>query len=498
MRIGLLQCELEHRHQAPHVAMALYATDLLADGHDVRCALVHPTSLIAAAEELGDADLLLLDSIFPFALIEALKAVTAAPIVVGGHNALQHALRGPADVAIVGPGRRAVGALAEGTSRHEIPGTWWRDEDGTVRAGPAAGEAVLGDLEPFTPHVDWAYFGPPRAPGSNLRVPSVVADAGCPWNRSVLSDGGPYAGVAPRLPDVPLGDRARRLLEGRFVEREGGCTFCAFRYTTHARGGDPDRLAAQAEAWRERGARGLSLQSEHPLPAILPLLDRAPWIEELHVRTIPWLVLRHADAWAETIREATSRGVQLVLGQVGFEAFDDGTLAAYHKGLTAAENRAAARLLGEWDAAFDGFVGTAGHGLVPLQPWTTVEGLRETLAACRADAPWLLPQLTPGSRIELYEEYAPLFWKADDEGLVRPDRKGFGWTWEFADARTGEVVAAWGALAASAPGVAAADLLEEVLDVMEGHADPADRRTAYLQMRDRLGRSIFVEPPGEG
>jgi hypothetical protein len=456
---------------------------------------VHPSALQEAGASAEGADLLVLDSIFPFAMVRQLQQSSGAPAVVGGHNALQHALRGPGAWAIVGPGRQALLALAAGAEPLSVPGVWERGGDGVLRCGPPTGSAA-SQLMPFDPFLDWSYFGPPRAPGSNLRVPSIVADFGCPWNRSVLADGGPYAGVLPRLPDVPLGPEAARQLQETFVGREGGCTFCALRFTPYVRSAAVPQLLAQADVLIGRGARGLSLQTEHPLPILAPLLEGLAerGLDELHIRTIPWLVLRHQGLLEAAIARAKRSGIRLVLAQVGFEAFDDGTLAVYHKGLDAAENRRAARLLGDLTAAHEGFLGTGGHGLVPLHPWTTPGGLRETLEACRADAPWLLPQLTPASRIELYDEYCPLFWKAWDEGLVSPNPATFGWDWTFAHAATGEAVAAWGAIRAEVQDprpTAASEILDGVLSVLEHQPDPDARRNQYLALREQARRSRF-------
>ena len=104
----------------------------------------------------------------------------------------------------------------------------------------------------------------------------------------------------------------------------------------------------------------------------------------------------------------------------------------------------------------------------------------------------LLPQLTPASRIELYDEYSPLFWKAQDDGLVQPNPASFGWDWTWADRRTGEAVAAWGAIleAAVAPeATTAAVVLDGVLHALEHQSNPQDRRKHYLDMRDRARRT---------
>jgi hypothetical protein len=501
-RLLLLQCELEHRHQAPHVAMALFAADLRGAGHAVRCVLVHPSAL----DELDlDADLILLDSIFPFGLIARLRGRTDAPLLVGGHNALQHVLRGPATAALVGPARRTVPAAVAallGGDRAAVPGLWWR-EGGVVDCGPPAPRRSPADeVLPFEPLHDWAYLGPPRAPGSNLRVPSIVAAMGCVWNRSTAAEPF-YAGVRARLPDLAMSDRARATLRSEFVDREGGCTFCTFRYTPPARHRAERGLALlleQARAWVERGARGLSLQTEDPFPWLDGLLagleaeGLAGRIQELHARTIPWLLLRHADGLRATLATCRRLGIHLVLGQIGFEAFDERSLAVYHKGISAADNRRAARTLAGIEAEHPvAFSGTRGHGLIPLHPWTRPEDLLENLAALRADAPWLLPSLRPDRRLELYNEWTPLFWKAQDEGLLEPAPGRFGWDWRFADERTGEIVAVWGALLAEAreprPGLSG-ELLSTLVRLREVEADPAARRRRYLELREGLrGRS---------
>lgn len=500
MRIALLQCEIEHRHQAPHLAMCLFATDLRRDGHEVRCALVHPRGLDDAAAALtGRCDLLVLDSIFPFGLIRRLREGVGATTVVGGHNALQHALRGPADLAVVGPGRRAlrelVRTLATSGDPLAVPGVWRRGPDGLLDCGPEPGRGALRDeLLPFEPDLDWASFGPPRAPGSNLRVPSVVAGLGCPWNRSVLDDGGFYQDVQARLPSTPMTSRARDRVEQRFVGREGGCTFCALRYTGPVglgRTATLELLVEQARTLVSLGARGLSLQTEDPFALVVPLLERlsgaglAERLDELHIRTMPSLILRHRGELEAAIKAAAGAGLQLVLAQVGFEAFDEISLAAYHKGLSPEDNLRAARLLGDLTGDHDAFVGTGGHGMVPLHPWTTPASLRRTLDACRRDAPFLLPGIHPRARVELYEEWSPLFWKIEDDGLLRraPDR--FGWDWDFADPDLAEVVAVADALLRRAPAPGphpGADALEAALDVLVREADRDRRRAAFRRL----------------
>jgi len=346
--------------------------------------------------------------------------------------------------------------------------------------------------------LNWDYFGPPRAPESNLRIPSVVAEFGCVYNRSVLADGSVYEDTLPRLPEVPLSRAAAETIEARYVRAEGGCTFCTLRYMPHTTAvGAADLLMVQARTLLGMGARGLSLQTEHPLPYLPEFLaalaaepDLAERCEELHIRTIPWLLLRNVKALEEAIAGCAELGIRLHLGQVGFEAFDDEGLDVFHKGLSADDNRRAARLLGELTETHAGeFNGTDGHGLILLHPWSNAASLRANLDALTADAPWLLPSVRPESRIELYCEWTPLFWKAWDEGLVveAPDR--FGWDFRFADPLCAELVAAWssilGVLTESGRDQSAA-VLSGVLDCVEENDDPKDRRGAYLRLREQI------------
>ena len=506
--VTFLQCELEHRHQAPHLAMCLYAGDLQRAGHSVDKAMVHPSALEEAAAATHPAShLLVLDSIFPFEMIRTLKEATGLPVLVGGHNALQHILRGPADFAIVGPGRVALSALLSedhlarflrGEPVKSLPGLWWRDGQGRLDCGAPPnpdGASLAAELSPFVPDWDWDYFGPPRAPMSNLRVPSVVADFGCVWNRSTLQSSGkllPYAQVLPRLPDVPMTSRAAAVIQNQFVDREGGCSFCVLRYS--ARTNDKTEavitsVVEQAKVHLSGGAHGLSLQTEHPLPFLAQLLDAldaeglCEGLDELHIRTIPWLILRHKDLLEDAILQAKALSIQLVLAQVGFEAFDPLSMELFHKGLSGAENQAAARMLTDLtERHAPHFSGTGGHGLIPLHPWTRPIDLRTNLNACREAAPWLLPAMHPSRRVEIYAEWTPLFWKAQDEGLLRTTSDGFGWEWQFTDEGTGEIVAATAAILARSEH-SAADVLQRVLDIWESGDDPTERRERYLKLR---------------
>ncbi len=510
-RLVLLQCELEHRHQAPHLAMALFATDLSRAGHEVDCALVHPSALDEAAAALrGTCDLLILDSVFPFGMTRRLREAISAPVLIGGHNALQHVLRGPVDAALTGPGRAhlaaAVAGVLEERDRETVPGLWFW-EDGLLRCGPQAPEPrPLDDVQPFEPWIDWRYFGPPRAPGSNLRLPSVVADSGCVYNRSALGGANPfYRETKPRLPDLALHPSARKRLLEETQEREGGCTFCAFCFTLHRRpppGHVYEAVLEQCGRWISLGARDLSLQTEHPLPllpGLLAAMDERGWaerIDALQVRTIPWLILQHQGLLEQSIEAARRAGIRLVLAQVGFEAFDEPSLAAFNKGISADENERCAALLSEWSQHHsDAFDGTAGHGLIPFHPWSTIQGLRTTLDACKRSAPWLLPGFHPGRRVELYQEWGPLFWKLQDEGLGTESEDGFGWGWRFADPKVEELVQGVAHLRRQNPAWTqrAWEATEAVLAVLESVEAAQDRAQRYKSLALR-GPGTYTPP----
>ena len=487
--------------------MCLYASDLTDCGHSVSCALVHPSALDDAAREYaGNCDLLVLDSIFPFALVRRLVESIGAITVVGGHNALQHALRGENDITLVGPGRAALRNLAaafdEGRALRGLPGTWFRRKDGVIDCGPLLSPpSVHDELLPFTPNMDWRYFGPPRAPESNLRIPSVIAEFGCVYNRSALDDGGFYANTRPRLPDLPLSEAAEHAIQTQFIASEGGCTFCTLRYMPHTTTGSAiELLMVQARTLLTMGARGLSLQSEHPLPylpAFLSALSDEPQLakrcEELHIRTIPWLLLRNREALEQAIRSCDELGIRLHLGQVGFEAFDDTSLGVFHKGISAADNRTAARMLGELSESYVGrFNGIDGHGLVLLHPWSSPASLKTNLDALTNDAPWLLSSVRPESRIELYCEWTPLFWKAWDEGLVIEAPNRFGWDFQFADPLCAELVAAWSSILGSMGDkgrTQGAAVLAGILGCVSDNPLATERREAYLALRRRLHSS---------
>lgn len=484
MRVGVYQCELEHLHQAPHLAGCLFASDLRLQGHQVTQAMVHPSGLeewVADLEE-DQVDLALCDAIFPFPLLRAAREGCETAILVGGHNALQHILRGPADLAIVGAGRAAVRALGlallelekaciqllGGSGAHrrcvnpkalpyleQVPNLWfWRlqaDGSATLDCGPlSAAGSPAADVLPFHPELKQEYYGPSRKPSDDFYIPSVVAELGClydapPRRSDALRD------TAPRVPAAALTRRAAERIQQDFLQRAGGCSFCVFRTLPNAR--EPRRDAArlvaeQLSVLAKSGAKGASLQTENPIPLLLPLLDeleaRGLRPDPLHIRTIPWLLLKQEDQLRQAAARAQQLGIHIHLTQVGFETFHGPDLDLFNKGISAADNLRAAELLHRLDRELrPTFRGVFGHGMILLHPWTSLEGLRDNLAAVRAEASFLQEDLGPESRLALYSEVLPLFWKAHDDGLVEQTSDEFGWSWRYADPTVASLVDAW-------------------------------------------------------
>ncbi|MCK6526504.1 hypothetical protein L6R50_02760 [Myxococcota bacterium] len=504
MRILLLQCELEHPHQPPHLAMALYAPDLEADGHAVEALLVHPTAMGALEERLrrDPPDLVALDAVFPLDLVARIRgAAPGALLVVGGHAAAQHALRGRVDVAIVGDGRAALRRLAADPSRAgEVPGALFRDASGRLDAGPPPDPArdPMADLFPFRPRLRWGHLGPARGPDDHLNAPSIVAESGCPWEAPLAREPS-WRDVPPRLPDADLSPAAARLIAEALVGNARGCTFCSFRYQPYRRRAVAAALPALVEQarWmvRQEGARSLSLQTESPFPYVVPLLDALEAdgirLAELRIRGFPRGILGAEGELREAVPRARRSGTRLTLHQVGFESFAEADLALFHKGIGAADNRRCARLLASLEAEHgpDVFTGTRGHGLVPFHPWATLDTLRDNFEAVMSDAPFLRSRLSPFQRLELYGEWIPVFWRARDEGLAVPVDGAFGWDWRFRDPAVADLDralrGAWARLdALTAPPPGAASSLRAAWE--------ARRRTVLAAERPRLFRDSLA------
>jgi len=126
--------------------------------------------------------------------------------------------------------------------------------------------------------------------------------------------------------------------------------------------------------------------------------------------------------------------------------------------------------------------------MILLHPWTTLAGLRDNLSAVREDAPFLQEDLAPTSRLALYSEVLPLFWKAQDDGLVEPSDEEFGWQWRFSDPHVDELVRAWSEGLAVFQGLwAAADQsVRKRRGASPALAEAMDRRRRQLETRARM------------
>jgi len=497
LRIGFFQFELSHPNNAPHIGMCLIAPDLARDGHELEAYLVGARSvpeLIQLIERRG-YDLVGLDSIFPIDVVNLLKdTFPDLPLVVGGVNALALFLSSAADLAVVGPGRRAIRALAgamagagEGAlprwpldpeALRPIPNLFFRlgrhepggsgspsepaargalakaavgrgiDHSGTIRRWDVEEEVL-----PYEPLLEWGYLGTGRHPEAARKLLSIVPEFGCPYQEDALVLP-QFAGVeAQESPSALLAhlDLSPRAVDAMrpFLANTGGCSFCVFRfqdYTLLDVERTVDLLLTQVRHLQARvGARGFSLQTENPFRILRPFLTRLASesvpVERLAIRTIATILLAKADEFRRALTIARTHGVQIVLQQIGFENFDQEHLDLFNKGITVAENRRAARLLGELKAEFgDTIEPFSGHGLILFDPWTTLESLARNVAAIEADAPYLLPAIGLQSKLVFYDPFNPIFRRARNDGLVVPSPHDYGWDFRFADTRTTDFV----------------------------------------------------------
>jgi len=487
-RIGLFQFELSHPNNAPHMGSCLIAPDLIADGHEVDACLVgchHVPDLLRRIDERG-YNLIGLDSIFPINVVNQIKdAFPRLPLVVGGVNALALFLASTADLAVVGPGRRAMralaGTLAAGTSLSAVPNLFFRIGEHPARResgeGISAGEVTGGEdpggaaarpidhsgttrrwdvreeVLPYEPHLDWDYLGTGRDPAAGRHLLSVVPEFGCPYMEDAL--------VLPEFEAIEAGESAGHLLDHLrlspraeaamqpFVENTRGCSFCVFRFQDFTIM-DAERtvdivLTQIRHLHRITGARDFSLQTENPFRILRLLVTRlqaeGPAVERIAIRTFASVLLAKADEFRRVLEVARAGGMQLVLQQVGFENFDQRHLDIFNKGISVEENLRAARLLSELKHEFaDTIEPFTGHGLILFDPWTTIEDLDRNVRAIEQDAPFLMPAVGINSKLVFYDPFNPIYRKARKEGLVVPSSHDYGWDFRFADSRTTDFV----------------------------------------------------------
>jgi radical SAM superfamily enzyme YgiQ (UPF0313 family) len=455
-RIGFFQYELSHPNNAPHVGMCLLLDDLRKSGFPVDAALVHAGAVDGLIARIRERryDLVGLDSIFTLPIVTRIKqACPGVRILLGGTNALALFLAAPADYAVAGAGRAAMKALAQalasGESLAQVPNLYFRAKDGTIdQTGVRHDWSLAADLDPFDPDLDWEYIGPERSRQANTRFASVVPEFGCAFQADALS-GRYYDRLAPGRPSAVLDglrltDRARAALQP-YLDNTRGCAFCTFRfqeYTIDATGPTVERTISQMRRLGERyGIREFSVQSEHPFRFLSPLMrrihaERLP-VETLLVRTFPAILARNAALVERSIEDAVAAGVRIQLQQLGFENFVQDELDHLGKGVSVAENVAAARLLFRLRERFGAAVEVfRGHGFILFTPWTRPEDVVENVRVIREEAPFLAGSIGLASRLCFYDPFNPIYRLAEAEGLAVRSPRDYGLDFRFADART--------------------------------------------------------------
>jgi len=256
------------------------------------------------------------------------------------------------------------------------------------------------------------------------------------------------AAARAELPGHRLTERAAGALQP-FLDNARGCSFCVFRYQTPTLEAVEESVALCMEQLTVlqslTGARQFSLQTENPFRLLEPLLDAivaSPVrVDALLVRTLPAVLLHKEEAFRRSLARARAAGIVLILQQLGFETFVDAQLERYNKGISAADNRRAARLLTNLKDAYGETLDCfTGHGLMLFDPWTTLDELAANLEAIDADAPFLSRAVGIGARLVFYDPFNPIFRKARAAGLVVRSRQNFGWDFRFADPHTTDFV----------------------------------------------------------
>ncbi|MFQ5655765.1 MAG: hypothetical protein ACE5GW_13675 [Planctomycetota bacterium] len=456
--VGLYQAEVRHLHNPPHLGSALFIADLERAGFRVDRALVNIGHIDALADRIAErgVDLAAIDSNFRVAEVNRLKERNpGVPIVIGNSNALQLLLASDADYAVAGPGRRAMVALARalesGGQIEGVPNLFLRAPSGEIdHTGVEVPWEIEGELLPFEPDLEWDYLGPEREPGSDIAFVSVVPELGCSYNtpasRNSLFKGLPEEPAAERSApgEPPLTERAFRVVERLYLDEMRGCSFCIFRfqpYVTPAVERSVDLVRGQlAYLTRRYGITTVAVQSEHPFRFLVPLLEMItrefPGIREIHLRTLPKLLIHGRKPLEAGLEMARDRGVKLGLVGLGFESFHQGALDRFNKGIQVAENLDALEILSEIHRRFgpetvDPF---HGHGLILFHPWTTPEELLENLRVVETH-PFLIPSFTIDSRLTIDSRFQSIYFLARRDGAVAGGKGEYGWDFHHLDPR---------------------------------------------------------------
>lgn len=268
----------------------------------------------------------------------------------------------------------------------------------------------VGSEAPYHPEVQRAFEAPGLLPAIAPRAWEVLGRLGCPYRRPAWSNRA-FAGVNM--------DKASPLSRG--------CTMCSFRTGRWGR--------VRPEEWLDSVCRQMAwvrslnptafrfrLVDHHGLEYIRPLLRR--------FRDLGWTGLTlmldarvdqtlGRDDWEEVAEEARAVGARLDLTCIGFENFSQSELDRLNKGVTVAQNVAAANLVRAlWERHPEVFVRLhAAAGFVTWTPWTTLDDLRENVKHFRALRFSDFRSDLASLRLRLYPDL-PLYALAAKDGLL--------------------------------------------------------------------------------
>ncbi len=385
-----------------HARASLLAGDLKAAGHRVRAyawAVTSRADDIAGLLAVDRPDVLVFVRVAPRELLDSLRRVLPGTTFLLVESGPPYGA--PSDLEWVPFGRlsvlRRIEALSVGeTGRTEEPALY------------------IPRSEPFYPQVQRAAEGPGLLPTTQPREWEVLGRLACPYRRRARSSRA-FAGV-----DL---DEASPLSRG--------CTMCSFRVGPWARVRVEDwldsicRQIEWARSFNSAASR-YRLVDHHGLEFLPDLLRR--------VRELGWTgltllldarvdqVLRRQD-WDRIAEAARAVDARLDFTCIGFENFSQPELDRFNKGVTVAQNVAAARLVRSlWERYPDVFVRLhAAAGFVTWTPWTTLDDLRENVRYFRelnfSDFRSGLASL----RLRLYPDI-PLYALAARDGLLLDER----------------------------------------------------------------------------
>lgn len=389
-----------------HMRSSLLAGDLKAAGHRVRAyawsaAGDAPGGAEGIAGVLGRdrPDVVVFFRVAPRELLDALRRVLPRATLLLVESGEPH--DAPPDLERVALGRLPVLRRLEALS---------------VRESGRAEEPALyvPRSEPFYPEVQRAVEAPGLLPAAATQEWEVLGRLACPYRRRARSSRA-FAGL--------------ELDEASPLSR--GCTMCSFRVGRWVQVSPEewtDSICRQVEWARSLNpsASRFRVVDHHGLEFLLDLLRR---FQDLGWTGLTLLVdarvdhVLRRDDWEQVAGAARVVGARLDLTCIGFENFSQPELDRFNKGVTVAQNAAAARLVrGLWERHPDVFVRLhAAAGFVTWTPWTTLDDLRENVKYFRelnfSDFRSGLASL----RLRLYPDL-PLYALAARDGLLLDQR----------------------------------------------------------------------------